>query len=682
MASISTAIKGSIPYLLILLAVYFLRFEAFEYLNTRYIGGYEGDAGLYVWLTKSFANDPWQAIHLESNAFFPYALSRAWSDNFLLPSFIASAFHFIGVGEILSYNLVILIATFLNGAITYRLSRKLEASMLGSILAGLGFMSTSYLSAHLGHPQLQFAFFIPLGALLLIPEDRTPLSWFAFGLVLSCAFYTTVYYAIFLALFFIAAVIHAAFTEQTAQVVKNLFWVGIGAFPVCWALPFYLTVKEAFNERGLFEAFYFSATGISYITHPQFSKWYGATQTFSHTEAQLGSGFVLLISSAFALWSTFRESTLGRLAIISVIALVLASISGPAARNLTAILTWIALITVFIGVKSERVSERKIVGAVFWFSLLFFTLSLGPLGNSAKGELAFGPFSALYHTVPGVDAIRAVGRFGIITVLGFYLANALFLSKQSRIVCVAVFLLSIAENRHTVFPIEGVTARPEVAEGVPSGSVALSLPMANEIVDKKVVRWGEFARLNVNAMNWFVGSGVKLLNGYSGQRTKLMLELPGLTKDFPNSAAIKYLSQFPELQFIVINSNLIEGFSEERFNEELKKFPSLEVLRRGNDHSILLAFHPKTALAGDKDGSSIYLANPKRSFTVVSDSRAECVLSVRCSLDKTIEEAKVGPTQAVPFTQQASFVPSCPIRSLSVRPYVILISSTCQADVS
>src|SRR5690606_29944065 len=72
------------------------RFSALLHISTHYIGGFQGDAGLYSWLTNLNSQNflfPW----FETNGFYPYGYSLAWSDNFILPSLLASVLFKFGI---------------------------------------------------------------------------------------------------------------------------------------------------------------------------------------------------------------------------------------------------------------------------------------------------------------------------------------------------------------------------------------------------------------------------------------------------------------------------------------------------------------------------------------------------------------------------------------------------------
>jgi hypothetical protein len=89
------------------------RLPALVELGSAYLGGAQGDGGLYIWLVKSNLRDlgvlPW----FNTFAFYPYSQSLAWSDNFILPSLGVGALLLSGLPFILCYNLILLLASLL-----------------------------------------------------------------------------------------------------------------------------------------------------------------------------------------------------------------------------------------------------------------------------------------------------------------------------------------------------------------------------------------------------------------------------------------------------------------------------------------------------------------------------------------------------------------------------------------
>ncbi|RIL01799.1 MAG: hypothetical protein DCC75_13495, partial [Proteobacteria bacterium] len=153
---------------ILLLVLLLIRASALPQLSSSYIGGFEGDGGLYIWLTQWNLSGLFSLPWFNTKAFYPYTRSLAWSDSYILPSLAAWPLVKLGASLALAFNLIILIANFLNGFLTYRLAYALTGKQEAALFAGISFMSLSSLTYNLGHPQLQFAFWLPLACHLFL----------------------------------------------------------------------------------------------------------------------------------------------------------------------------------------------------------------------------------------------------------------------------------------------------------------------------------------------------------------------------------------------------------------------------------------------------------------------------------------------------------------------------------
>ena len=154
--------KHALSCIFIIVVFLALRSSALSLLSTHALGGVTGDGGLYVWLTKvvpdSFTKSSWFSLPF----FYPYTKTLAWSDNYIFPSFISLFFQVLGFGFITSYNLALVSAALLTGLVTYLFVYSCTERQMSALFAGVGFLSLNYLSVHLGNPQLQWIFFLPL----------------------------------------------------------------------------------------------------------------------------------------------------------------------------------------------------------------------------------------------------------------------------------------------------------------------------------------------------------------------------------------------------------------------------------------------------------------------------------------------------------------------------------------
>src|SRR5690606_38324468 len=102
-------------YLIFFLVIFI--FPAIPLLNSQLLGGVGGDTYLYLYLLESnfvrFLDDPFAIFN--ANIFYPMGLTLAFSDNLLLPSSLFHLFNKLGLSTELSFNLLTILASLLNG---------------------------------------------------------------------------------------------------------------------------------------------------------------------------------------------------------------------------------------------------------------------------------------------------------------------------------------------------------------------------------------------------------------------------------------------------------------------------------------------------------------------------------------------------------------------------------------
>jgi hypothetical protein len=226
-------------------------------------------------------------------------------------------------------------------------------------------------------------------------------------------------------------------------------------------------------------------------------------------------------------------------------------------------------------------TNRGLTAIFSWLVIGFLIISLGPLGNPEKEQLALAPYRVFYALVPGFDAIRAIGRAGVLSIFALHVLAAFTLAHlgdKKRVATplyAAVLALCLLENFSKSYPLEPIKPASTVFEylknEVQDKSDALTiLPWTDEISgDGTVKSWGTFARFQTNYMNWALETKLPLVNGYSGQRSKLMRELPAQLLNFPDLRSITALKQIVGLRYIVYVSQNDPGFNKEVFSHKL-----------------------------------------------------------------------------------------------------------------
>jgi len=642
-----------------------IRYQAVTHLSTLFIGGAEGDGGLYVFLVRSnlqdFFTNPFANGWFSTPMFYPFGKTLAWSDNYILPSFVVYLLSKSGLSFIVSYNLSLLLANLCNGYFTHRVVLRLSGNVFASVGAGAAFMGFSFLAFHLGHPQLQWAFFLPMAfsAWLTSVDAPSIKSGAAIGIITFLAFLSSVYYALFIVVLIAACQLSFFALRPNRLTLHEIFLTCfggvLGVLPVVpFCLP-YQAVKSAFGERGIYEAYYFSARAISYICTPVTSLLYGHVPLRMHDEANLFPGLTILLIATAAMTKLFDIKKLKASAWWWVSAFLLGIFFSlrilPMALYpqlvVSAVCFWAALIFYLrhcyrLGALERSLgftifTDRSILALVFFVAFFFFFLSCGPLGNPEKKEAALGLFSALYYVVPGFDGLRAIGRAGIPAILFLIIAAFLYLSKRitpsvgQYLFPILLVLISI-ENMTVSLPLGSETLPPKVAERLTqagkSSDALIFLPLAASLDRHKMVeKWSEYAIMNTRYMNWGVHIKRPFVNGYSGIKTKFMREFPKELRGFPDERSLKTLRRLAGLKHVIYVSKQDPLFSVDAFLSKIKESTQdVTLIGQDQDGNYLLEVH--AAMELDETSFILVPSSPPGSALLSIASEVETTLTV------------------------------------------------------
>lgn len=582
-----------------------------ELWNSGYLGGAEGDGGLYVWLVQAFHASPAQAVMLETNSLYPYPLTRAWSDSFLLPSLIVHLLTFAGLKISQAYNAVIFAALALNGLAVQALARAIVAPRFAALCAGILFANSSYIFGNLGHPQLLFFFWVPLSWAFVISSRPTFGAWLLAGLCCAASFYCAVYYSIFAALG-LACIFGLRLVGRSMPLLSAIpvsLGLLLGIAPIAPAIPAYLAVQEAFGARHLFEAAAFAATGISYLSFSAFNSLFGATAQWTHAEATLCAGY--LISAAALAYAAIASCRCAPKLAATTAVLVLVALVGSSVKlfgDLSGTVTGLALWAIPLCGVVWAATTRSI-GAIFFGTVaVFFALSFGPVGPQNH---AGGPLAALWGVVPGLDAIRAVGRYGAVVVMAACIAGPMGASALrvrsalgSIALCAALLAVTLLENRVPRFPIDPALPAPKaikaLADRVTADEATVVLPFSarNEAGE---VSWKQIATLNSRYGIWSASRTLKLVNGYSGQRSRLQQDLAVSLLEFPSAESLEQLSRVCGLRWIVVVPSLYPSWDEAAFRQRLQDLSTrVSLVEAFLDGSLILELRSQAQVTPDK----------------------------------------------------------------------------------
>jgi hypothetical protein len=205
-----------------------------------------------------------------------------------------------------------------------------------------------------------------------------------------------------------------------------------------------------------------------------------------------------------------------------------------------------------------------------------------------------------------MDSVRAVSRFGSVVIMGLYVTTALALSTYVRekrwqriSVCMLVLGISMLENYTPVFPLDPLPPRPEAFDTLnrvaQPHEAALALPFAGDLEKGRVKSWSEYAILNTHYAVWNASLGIPFVNGYSGQRPKLSIELPAAVRSFPSPESFEWLNRICGLRWIIVVPSLFKSWDQAAFEQKLLEFGDrLSLVATGTDGSMLIRMAPWT----------------------------------------------------------------------------------------
>ncbi len=641
----------SIIYFLLLILLY--RTESILKINTHYLGTDRSDGGLYVWLFKSNLKDLWALPWFNTRAFYPYTLSLGWSDSFILPALVAKPFVLMGLPIIVAYNAILLLATFLNGLCTFKVAFQLSNHFIGSLISGTVMLGLPFLVLHLGHPQLQFVFWIPLAIGLYCKFLNQPkfISAFLLGLTLFLSFLTTVYYTIFLIVTLLIVTLGFLIYQKNFFSFKNfsiaLSGSLIGFAPIIpFALP-YLDVKATYGERDLRTASAFGANILSYLSAPASNLFFSFSAKWSHSEALLFPGIICLTALLIIL-TNLNQRNPRWIILCTATSFIIATCLQVFKISFASWFFWLTFFGLLyycfrIGQLSRKlkinyVSNQGLIAVLLFTTYSLFFWSLGPLGvetsffnNSYSPQ---GIHTIFYHLIPGVSAIRAVSRMGIL--VAFFLSLLIPFAFQrldkirliSRIFLpLSILAWTVLENYPKYYPLEnehraqGIFA--ELNNFVAKDDVVIGLPMTSEeLRSSKIGSWRAYSETSIEYQNWLLDQQVMLVNGYSGQQSKNAYELPWVTQSFPSEESLNTLGLIAGLKWIIFASHNQPSFNQQIFESKLAAYQDrLQIIKRDELGNYLIKLINATPLTLESYLQvPSYPANSKLVFNLKANS--------------------------------------------------------------
>ena len=276
-----------------------------------YVSINEGDPLFSVWRLAWVAHQlPRDPLNLfNANIFHPEPRTLALSDAMIVPALMAAPLLWVGVRQIVAYNVVFLASFALSGAAMFLLVRSLTGRRGAALVAGFIFAFLPYRYMHYPHLELQVAQWMPLCLWALHRTIRSGRlrDGLLTGLFLALQALSSLYYGIFLATFMVpvgAALLIGQRASSIKASIRSLAAGGVLAavliVPVI--LP-YLAVRHNVGERTVSEITFYSATAKNYLAaHPQNVVFGSLTSHLGGQERELFTGFLVPLVALIGLW--------------------------------------------------------------------------------------------------------------------------------------------------------------------------------------------------------------------------------------------------------------------------------------------------------------------------------------------------------------------------------------------
>lgn len=605
-----------------------------------HIGGSRGDAGIYVYLESINASKffSWPSMGFDLPIFYPWKGAMGLSDNFLLPGLIAKILLPVIDNESFIYNLIFVGALILNGVFTYFLAKKITNSTSAALFAGFVFMCFPYFKFHRGHPQLAFAFWIPLTLLSTINfiEKRDYKSATLIGMAVSGAFFTAVYYAMYS--YLLAAVTLLAglclriktFKIRDAMVlgISNIPWIMLMA-PAALA---YIEIKEGVASNPISVLIRQSPPITAWLAAPLCNQLWGEMLNhLSRLEGMLFFGIIplclcLAVGLNFTIQS-FKEGRFGKntdklfgfLNIFLLFNILIGALRylyfalEPNTRTLhhtewvlaqtlclALALSLTSLLVLGWKARSQVISTKEYLPLLFFILIFFLFGALGIKEPVTEHNPAPMLYRFLLH-LPGFEGLRGLSRMGlivalvatIIATLGLteIFKNNVLLQKFHWIFLGGLLIASGAElysgrNRQSpAFPT------PEVykfTEEISGSQKMVALPIRSALSDGR-----NFMFFNSLHQYWIRNSNHRIVNGFSGHAPFYHSLTAHELDSFPSRKSLSRLGSLVGVNYVIINHDLGYLKPPNKIKKKLTKLKDeVEIIRCDKRDNCLLKVTP------------------------------------------------------------------------------------------
>jgi hypothetical protein len=262
------------------------------------------------WVAHQLPRDPLRLF--DGNIFYPELRTLAYSDAMLATALMAAPLLWLGVHQVLVYNVVLLVSFAASGIAMYALVRALTGDRAAAFVAGVAFAFYPFRFEHYSHLELQVTFWMPLALLMM---HRTMATGRArdgavTGLLVALQTLSSLYCGLYLLV--VMGVVWLAAGGLARSGRRLVPWLAAAAVLVLLILPVavpYLQNRGQLGERPDWEARIYSATPRSYAVAHVRSRLYGDLLDGPRTpEASLFPGIGVVALALIGAWPHLTRS--------------------------------------------------------------------------------------------------------------------------------------------------------------------------------------------------------------------------------------------------------------------------------------------------------------------------------------------------------------------------------------
>ena len=263
------------------------------------------------WVAHQLPRDPLRLF--DANIFYPEPRTLAYSDAMLATALFAAPLLWLGVHQIVVYNIVLLLSFAASGVSMYALARSLTGDRAAAFVAGVAFAFYPFRFEHYSHLELQVTVWMPLALLMMhrtVKGGRVR-DGAATGALVALQTLSSLYLGLYLLV--VIGVVWLVIGGWKALAGRRVApWLAAAAVVVVMVLPVavpYLLNRGQLGERPDWEARLYSATPRSYLVAHVSNRLYANVLDGPRTpEASLFPGVLLVGLAAAGAWPTLSRN--------------------------------------------------------------------------------------------------------------------------------------------------------------------------------------------------------------------------------------------------------------------------------------------------------------------------------------------------------------------------------------